>query len=189
MKKYLAIALLISIGYTASAQSSSVFEKGTNVINAGIGLGNVYWGTGYSNTGMPVSINASFDHGITDKLGIGYIGVGGAFGYSSSTYNAAGYKWNNTAVLIGGRATYHFALNSEISEKLDPYAGVILGYVISSSSNNAPSGYNYSYGKASAFGVGAIAGAHYYFFPNFGVYAELGYSIVSVFNTGVTFKF
>ncbi len=189
MKKLFVSAFILFSTYSSFAQKSEVFEKGTNVINAGIGLGDVYWGTGYSNSGFPISFNASFDHGITEKLGIGYIGVGGTVGYSSSTYKAGGYKWTNTGILIGARATYHFALAGEIGEKLDPYAGALLGYVITSSSDNAPSGYGYTYSKASAVAAGAFAGAHYYFTPNFGAYAEVGYNIISILNTGLTFKF
>ena len=189
MKKLLASVVIVFISHTSFSQKSEVFEKGTNVINVGFGLGDVYWGTGYSNSGFPISFNASYEHGVTEKLGIGYIGVGGELSYSSATYKSGPYKWTNAGVLIAGRASYHFALDGAIGEKLDPYAGVLLGYVITSSSNNAPSGYNYSYSKASAIGTGAFAGAHYYFTPNFGVYAELGFNITSVLNTGLTFKF
>ena len=196
MKKIFASSVIIFITYSSFAQNSSVFEKGTNVINAGIGLGNVYWGgTGYSNSGLPISLQASFDHGITDKLGIGYIGVGGIVGYTSYKFtgNDAGYSYTytGTGILIAARATYHFALAAPIGEKLDPYVGVLAGYVIASSSYSstfASSGYGI-YNKGSAVAAGAFVGAHYYFIPNFGVHAELGYNIISVFNTGITFKF
>ncbi|HVM88569.1 MAG TPA: opacity family porin [Puia sp.] len=188
MKKVLAMAIVAFISYSSYAQeSSALFENGTNVVNLGVGLGDVYWGSGYS--GVPVSFNASFDRGVTDKLGIGYIGAGGIIGYSARTYKSGGYEWKNSALLIGARATYHFALNGDIAEKLDPYAGVVLGYVITSSSSNTPSGYSYSYGKSSSVGAGAFAGAHYYFSPNFGAFAEVGYNVISILNTGLTVKF
>ena len=188
MKKILAGVIVMMIAYSSFAQKTSVFENATNVINLGIGLGDVYWGSGYS--GAPVSFNASFDRGVTDKLGIGYIGAGGTIGYLSRSLNiGGGYKEKVSALLMGARATYHFALDGEIGEKFDPYAGVLLGYVITSHSNNAPSGYNYSYNGPGAFRPGVFAGAHYYFTPNFGAYAEVGYNIISVLNTGLTFKF
>jgi hypothetical protein len=46
MKKLLASVVIVFISYASFAQKSEVFEKGTNVINAGFGLGDVYWGTG-----------------------------------------------------------------------------------------------------------------------------------------------
>jgi hypothetical protein len=194
MKKIFATAVIIFTTYCSFAQNSGVFEKGTNVINAGLGLGNVYWGsTGYGNSGLPISLQASFDHGITDKLGIGYIGVGGILGYTSTKFtgNNQGYSYayTGTGILIGARATYHFALAGAIGEKLDPYAGVLLGYVIVSSSYSSVYGSNGQYSKGSAVAAGAFVGAHYYFVPNFGVHAEIGYNIISIFNTGLTFKF
>jgi hypothetical protein len=187
MKKIFASSIIIFIAYSSFAQKSAVFENGTNVINLGFGLGDVYW-AGYS--GVPISLNVSYDRGVTDKLGIGYIGAGGIIGYLSTSHNiGSGYKERASGVLLGGRATYHFALEGEIGEKLDPYAGVVLGYVITSYSNNAPSGYNYYYSNPSPFRPGAFAGAHYYFSPNFGAYAEVGYNIISILNTGLTFKF
>ena len=94
-------------------------------------------------------------------------------------------------MLIGARATYHFAIEGAIAEKLDPYAGVMVGYVVTSSSNNVPAGTNnISYTeKGGAVGAGAFAGARYYFAPNFGVHAEVGYNIIAVLNTGITFRF
>lgn len=184
MKKLFVSAIIVVVSYASFAQKSEVFDKGTNVINAGFGLGDIYWGTAYSYSGFPISFNASYEHGVTEKLGIGYIGVGGELSYSSTTYKSGSYKWRNTGVLVAGRASYHFALDGAIGEKLDPYAGVLLGYVIAST--DVPSGYA---AKASAIGAGAFAGAHYYFTPNFGVYAELGFNITSVLNTGLTFKF
>jgi hypothetical protein len=126
---------------------------------------------------------------VTDKLGIGYIGVGGELSYSSTTYNAGTYKWTNTGVLIAGRASYHFALDGEIGEKLDPLCRSAFRICITSSSIMHHQVITIIIAKASALGAGAFAGAHYYFTPNFGVYAELGFNITSVLNTGLTFKF
>ncbi|MBS1948445.1 MAG: hypothetical protein JST47_11830 [Bacteroidetes bacterium] len=187
MKKIFAIAITVFISYSSYAQGPALFENATNVVNLGIGVGDVFWGAGYS--GAPVSFNASFDRGVTDKLGIGYIGAGGIIGYTSRTYNTYSngitYKTRYSGLLIGVRATYHFALNGEISEKLDPYAGLVAGYVITSHSGDE----NPYYNGPSAFRPGAFAGAHYYFSPNFGAFAEVGYNVISVLNTGLTIKF
>ena len=176
MKKIIAIASILFLGFNSFGQSSSLFEKGTNVINAGIGLGGLYWAGA---SGVPLSFYASYDRGVTEKLGIGYIGVGGELGYSSARY--AG-DFTATGVLLRARASYHFSLGGDIGEKLDPFAGVSLGYVVTSYS----SGYGGS--KASALAAGAFAGAHYYFTQNFGAFAELSSSF-TLFNTGLTFKF
>jgi len=183
MKKILASVVVMLIAYSSFAQKTEVFENGTNVINLGIGLGDVFYGGGYS--GAPISFNASYDRGVTAKLGIGYIGAGGTISYLSRSYNYGdGLKENVHAFLMGARATYHFTINGSIGEKLDPYAGVMLGYVVTSHSGNDP-----YYSGPSAFRPGIFAGAHYYFAPNFGVYAEVGDNIISVLNTGITVKF
>ncbi len=188
MKKVLATVLVMIIAYSSFAQKSTVFENGTNVINIGVGVGNIYWG-GYSNSGLPISFNASYERGVSEKLGIGYIGLGGNFGYTSARYKYGDYTITNSGVMFAAKATYHFALENEIGSKLDPYAGVLLGYVVTSHSTNDPSGNYHGESKDGGIYPGFFAGAHYYFAPNFGVYAEVGYNIVSVLNTGITFKF
>ncbi len=185
MKKVFTVTLLaMAMGFASFAQDKTSFEKGTNVINAGIGVGDVYWGAGYGTSGLPVSLNASFEHGITDKLGIGYIGVGAQFGYASQKYYD---YWRTTGILIAARGSYHFAIPSAIGEKLDPYAGLMLGYVVTSVTYD--DGYSSGGAKAGGVVVGFYAGAHYHFNDHVGVYAELGYTSFSILGLGVSFRF
>jgi hypothetical protein len=171
-----------------------VFPRGTIVVNLGVGLGDLLWGAGYGSV-LGVSPTLDVDVAITEKIGIGNIGVGGTIAYSSTSYNSNSYlgyggsDYNFSAILVGLRGSYHFMLNSDkLKDKLDPYAGVMLGYLIISN----PSGlYDNSYGlatKANAFQPGVFAGAHYYFVQHFGVFAELGYNGISIFTIGITFK-
>ena len=124
-------------------------------------------------------ISVSYEKAVTDK-----ISVGGIIGYSSSKYSYftdEDYKY--TYILIGARGNYHFAT----SEKFDPYAGLTLGYNIVSVS--APSGQSSNYtAKASALLFGAQIGANYYFSPNLGAFAELGYGI-GILTIGLSAKF
>ena len=192
MKKTITFTLFaIAIGFASFAQDKTSFEKGTNVINAGIGVGDVYWGAGYGSSGLPVSLNASYEHGITDKLGIGYIGVGASLGYASQKYSYDGdVAWKTTGILIAARGSYHFAIPAEIGSKLDPYAGLQIGYVVTSYSYS--DSYDPGYGLAGKSGgvvVGFYAGAHYHFNEHVGVYAELGYTSFSILGLGVAFRF
>ncbi len=191
MRKLFALLVVTIVAFTTSfAQDKGCFEKGTNVINVGIGVGDVYWGAGYGSYGLPVSLNVSYEHGITEKLGIGYIGVGGQISYASEKYSYDGEEaWRSTGVLIAARASYHFAIPAEIGEKLDPYAGALLGYVITSYTYDDGYGTGYNVGKSGGVGVGIYAGAHYHFTPHFGVYGEVGYTSFSILNLGVAFRF
>jgi len=189
MKKAITFTLFaMAMSFASIAQDKASFEKGTNLINAGIGLGDNYWGAGYGNSGLPFSLNASFEHGITEKLGIGYIGIGASLGYASQKYSAYGdLAWKSTGILIAARGSYHFAIPSEIGKKLDPYAGLQLGYVIASYSDNY--GNEGLIGKSGGVVVGFYAGAHYYFNPHVGVYAELGYTSFYILGLGAAFRF
>ena len=194
-KKNLLLIFGLIIFLSASSQDEHAFQKGTNMVNLGVGLGNVYWGAGYGTNGLPFSLSASYEHGITDKLGIGYIGVGAELGYASSKYSIDGTEaWKSTGILIAGRASYHFAIPNDIGKKLDPYAGVLIGYVITNYSydygyGGGTLGYGSPTGKAGGIAVGAFAGAHYLFSPHFGVFGELGYTSFSILSLGIALKF
>ena len=162
----------------ASMPSEGAFPKGSFAISPGIGVGNLYWGAGYG----PGSINPTLnlDVAITDKLGIGNIAVGGTVSYSSTKI----YGYNFTGILIGLRGTYHFIIPID---KLDPYAGVLLGYIITNNPNTFDNNYGLN-GKASAFRPGFYVGGHYFFVPHFGPFVELGYNGFSIFVVGITIK-
>src|SRR5271170_3541730 len=100
-KLFLAIAVLLALSSATFAQKA--YQEGSNVINAGIGLGATYWGSGYSNG---VSLVGTYEHGVTDN-----ISVGGILGYSGSSYsgtyssggNVYSFKDKATGILIGAR--------------------------------------------------------------------------------------
>jgi hypothetical protein len=173
-KKSIILFLTVATTFSAAAQSGgSSYQKGDILINAGIGLGGLYWGTGY---GFPVSIGASGEYGITEN-----ISVGGGLSFSSVTYRFSNVNYGYNAVSFSGRGAYHFLTQ----EKLDPYAGLSLGFV-----NVVEKEKNAGLIGARGGGViwGAFAGARYYFSPKFGAYAELGATSLAVLNLGVTFK-
>ena len=176
MKKVFLSLAIAAIAFTANAQKSSglAFDNSTSYLHFGVGFGGGFY-TG-TVTLPPVSI--SYEKAVTDN-----ISVGGILGYSSSKYNFytdGDYKY--TYLLIAARGNYHFAT----SEKLDPYAGLSLGYNIVSVS--APSGQNSYKSKGSALLFGAQIGANYYFSPNLGAFAELGYGI-GILTIGLSAKF
>jgi hypothetical protein len=184
-KLMLMVAMILFIGMAGFSQK---FEKGSQGINAGIGLGPGYYGSGY---GFAFGVNGSYEYGIVEvpmgsKL-TGVVGVGGLAGVSFTTLSQSWYgdgKWHYTNWTIAARGTYHFVF----MDKFDPYAGIVLGYMGASwkwkGSGAEPADYSSSSG---AFRGGFFVGARYYFADNFGVYAELGY-LLNFLNVGVTFK-
>ena len=169
-----AIALALS-GTNAFAQK---FEKGSVIINPGLGLG--YW---YAGSGFAVGFAANAEFSITDDIAIGpYIG------FTHWTYDYA-YAGNNDIsynfIDFGARGSYHFGRLLKVkNDNFDPYAGAFLGFV-TSSNNYDDNGYADPYDGAVRGGL--YAGARYFFSDKFGVFGELGVGYYPVF-LGVTFK-
>ncbi len=187
MKKSILLVFAMLLG--TSMIFAQPFEKGNHAINLGIGFGHTgYIGTYYK--GFIPSISGSYEYGIVEvPMGAeltGVVGVGGYLGWSTGKYvysNNADRVYNN--VIFGARGNYHFIF----MDKLDTYAGVWLGYRVTSwkwvGDGQVPSYWTDS--RGSALVGGAYVGARYYFSDTFAVNAELGY-LISVLNLGVTFK-
>jgi hypothetical protein len=180
-KSLLAIAIAIMFSVSSYAQE---FEEGDKVLNLGIGFGStLYAGSLYSTSIPPVS--ASFEIGVKDGvLDEGSIGVGGYVGFSRNKWEYLGWGYNYTNFILGARGVFHYPF----MDKLDTYAGLMLGFRVVSSKEfgDAVFGYNYSAsssGLASAFFVGG----RYYFSDNLAAMMELGYGI-SYINLGIALK-
>jgi hypothetical protein len=185
-KLILMAAMIVLTGTAAFAQ----FEKGSQAINLGIGIGNTGgFGTYYS--GFLPSASASYEYGIVEiPMGsdlTGVVSVGGYLGWSMSKYDYYGVASDDyylaTDFIIAVRGNYHFIFH----DQFDPYAGIALGADIQASKwkgdGDDP---NIDFADTSPFG-GAYAGARWYFTDNFAVYAEVGW-LISVLNFGVTLK-
>jgi hypothetical protein len=183
----LMVAMIVLAGMAGFGQ---VFEKGSQAINLGIGLGNTnYFGSYYS--GFLPSFSASYEYGIVEiPMGsqlTGVVSAGGYVGWSMSKY---GYStWGNddyyltTDIIVAARGNYHFIFH----DKLDPYAGILVGVDIENSKwKGSGSDPGIDYVSTGVTG-GAYVGARWFFNDNIAVYAEVGW-LISVFNVGVTFK-
>jgi hypothetical protein len=181
MKKHLGycIVLLLFMGSTLSF-GQNAYKKGDRVVTAGIGLGGV--GGVYGSTTLP-AINVGYEVGFEDKISLG--GLAGIAGTSDDL--GGGWKFNYTYIIIGARGAYHFLENNE---KMDAYAGIMLGYNIVSASVTKPSGYSgpdlWS-ASGSYLEWGGFIGGRYYFTPQIAGFAELGYGI-GLLNLGITYK-
>ncbi len=176
MKKLLTLAFAFLATATFTSVFAQSYQKGDNLLSAGLGLG------AYTAGGIPIGI--SYERGITDE-----ISVGGSVDYARYGYRSGGYKWNYTFIYVGARGSYHFGnLLNLGNDKIDPYAGISLGFRSASYHDNT--GYNGDY--YSPYGSGVFLGIHiggrYMFSEKFGAYGEVGYGVAAL-KLGVTAKF
>lgn len=172
MKKLLTLAVitLVTIGMSAKKSSAQEYSQGSLVANVGVGLGG----------GLGLPISASVDYGWKEK-----ISLGGFVGFSSEKEDLGFFKVNYTYLLVGARGAYHFDLGVD---KLDPYAGVMLGYNVASVGFDPDPGPPFNNISAGGVILGGFAGARYYVTDNIGAFAEIGYGLGTA-TLGVAYKF
>lgn len=181
--KNLLLTGLFAFGcYISNAQ---VVENGEKILNLGVGFGTaLYSGSGYNASVPPIS--GALEVVIKDDLfnGNGALGVGGYLGYAAYKWKYTGYDygWKYSNIILGPRGYLHY----NFIEKLDTYAGVMLGYNIVSSKWYGSSS---SLGTASSGGVifSGFIGARYFFNDKIAAMAELG-SGITYLNLGVAIK-
>jgi hypothetical protein len=179
IKNLLVIVLILG---SFAALNAQTFEKGDKVLNLGVGLG------GYGTWGYGVSIppvSASFEVGVKDEvLDKGSIGIGGYLAYASYKDNAlSDYYWTFRRTVIGARGLFHYPL----VDKLDTYAGLMLGYNMYSWTWHGGGNQGIEPGS-SGVGFSGFIGGRYYFTEKLAGMLELGYGI-SYLNIGVALKF
>ncbi len=180
MKKILVLFVVVCFSMTQLNAQESTFDKGDKVLNLGLGLGtSLYSGIGYS--GLIPPLSASLEVGVVDNvIEKGVIGVGGYLGFAS-------YKWDNyyryTNIIIGPRGTFHYPF----LDKLDTYAGLMIGYNIRSS-NWIGTGSEIIDHSSGGIVSSFFLGGRYYFSEAMAAMLELGYG-VSYLNIGVAFRF
>lgn len=176
MKNFPKTLCVIAMVFSASLASGQArYDKGDFLLNAGIGLGYYYAG------GVPLLVSAEW--AVNDV-----ITVGPYLGYTSYTYNwgFGGERWRYTFLDLGVRGSYHFSELFEIrNEKVDVYGGAFLGFLVSSYSGDAFTGYDDPY--TGGLRLGIHAGARYFFSEKVAGYGELGYGIAPL-SLGFTFK-
>lgn len=187
MKTIKSLLLFIVFAVLAAGASAQSYAKGQKDLHLGIGLVNWYYGSGYS--GLVPPVNASFEIGVTEN-----IGVGALVSFSTAKYNVdwifGDYGWRYTWLTVGGRVAYHLDILEE--PKLDTYGGLMLGlYIVNATFYSDDPTINESlYNDPASGGIAysLFAGARYKFSEKFGVYGELGYGW-TLLNVGVDLKF
>jgi hypothetical protein len=135
-------------------------NNGTILINTGVGFGAI----GRKDRKCP-PLTASLDYALP------IAGLPLTIGLITGFFSEEGKHIINYWP-IAGRIGYHFSSNVP---HLDPYAFLTIGSISSDKGKN--------------FWMGLSAGAHYFFNPNFGAYAELGFDAVQNLTFGMAFNF
>ena len=179
MKK-ITFSILMVLGFLVGTQSFAQYspDKGSKLLNAGVGLGGYGLGIGYSSG---ISLGASLEFGVIKN-----ITVGGFVDYRRLSYTGFNGLAGDgiTYFYVGARGSYHFnELLSLSDDKMDAYAGIGLGYLGVSGSYYA--GYG---GSSGTIFVPIHLGFRYFFSEKIGGFAEVGTSVAPV-KLGVTFKF
>lgn len=179
-KKILPVLLAILFAVAAEAQNTT-FTEGDKVLNVGLGIGStLYTGSAYGSSIPPLS--ASLEFNVVDEVfdENSSIGVGGYLGYAGYNYNFGGADYGFNNIILGGRGALHY----QFIDKLDTYAGLLLGYRVVNWNSNDQFGSAASGGFISSFFIGG----RYYFNENIAGMLELGYGIAYL-NIGVAFRF
>ncbi|MDR1632550.1 MAG: hypothetical protein LBR97_06690 [Dysgonamonadaceae bacterium] len=186
MKKNIILKVVFSFLFYLTfnlGMNAQLFSKGDRVINLGIGVPSYLGGNGYE-TKLPL-ISGSFDYGLFDGLleEKAAIGVGGYLGYTANRFKYAGNQgYDFSYLIIGPRASFHY----NFVDKLDTYAGLLLGCNIVSSSSYGNPGPKPDNG--SRLIPALYFGGRYFLTDNIAGFAEIGFGI-SLIDVGVSFKF
>ena len=183
MKRLIILTAVIICSFNIAAGQEPVFVKGSRVFNAGLGIGTRVLSATYNKLVFP-PLSASLEVGLTDNvLEKASIGAGPYIGFLSYKWEYSNWSARYSNTIVGVRGNFHYPF----IEKLDTYAGLLIGWDIV---NVKETGEPYeNYADSSSHMVWSLfAGARYYFRENMAAMAELGYG-PSYLNLGLAFSF
>lgn len=198
-KILLIVTTLLLFSTTSIVAQQLPFARGTSNLNFGINFGSNYLmgGTGEHKVNIPQFLVA-FDHGITDKVGIGYISIGGQwglYGFTDPRNIKPTWDWDyqgyGTAIVTYAafKALYHFDFYSMTREPFfavfdvyaGPYAGVAVRFKTVQYADRANQA---EHAGGPIFGL--IAGVRYNFSSAVGVFTEVNIEGQSGISFGLT---
>ena len=180
------VAIALMLCASLGAQEPTFNAKGENLAGVAIGFGGYYSGSMYVGNGISrlPFISLYYENCVKDNLfnEKSSLGIGGMLGYTSIT---AKDFFKSSYTVLGARGVLHYAL----VDKLDTYAGVMLGYEIASWKWIGSWSTIGGKGDAeSAFDAGLFVGARYYFNEKAAAFAEAGFGAANL-NIGLSIKF
>lgn len=166
--------LLLALGLiSTSLFAQAPLQEGETQLNGGIGL---------SSGGVPVYIG--IDHGIARDFTLG-----AQLSFQTDDdpyyYNGYEYRYDATAIAIGGNFNYHFNRILKMPSKFNFYGGASLNYYIWDYDDYG----GHPHPDNDSFGIGLQLGGRYFFTDRFGINLEFGgNTVASGAKFGVTFK-
>lgn len=162
--KFVMIAAMAMVSYSASAELEPQWSKGTAMINAGIGV-------------QPFGGTVSLDYVLVDEWWKGHFTVGGEFDFSVP------YK-HETAIGITPRATYGLNITPEFEVHVTAQTGFgVHSWKYWDGEKDVKT-------SDSFILWGGFAGCRYFFTDNLAVLAEIGgENWFPALRAGITYKF
>jgi hypothetical protein len=176
-------AIALTMNVAANAQTTS-FNKGDNIAGVAVGLGGYYSGSYYSDVSRLPFVSFYYENCVKDNLfdDKSSLSIGGMLGYTQVKLDK---WWKTSTTVVGVRGALHYAL----VDKLDTYAGLMLGYnIVSWKWFDSEWGLGSSGNASSGLALGGYIGARYYLTDTLAAFAEEGYGAANL-NLGVAFKF
>lgn len=175
MKKFLLVLFVPCFFISQLVAQESTFVKGDKVLNIGVGIGSLL-GSAYSSTFPPVTASLEFE--VADNIfEKGAIGVAPFIGFGGYKYSRYSGQANYSYIPIGVRGLLHYPL----ADKLDTYAGILLGYIAVSGTHIGDAYASRGYGSV-------FIGGRYYFTEKFAAMIEVGAEIIPL-HIGIAYKF
>lgn len=162
--KFVMIAAMAMVSYSASAELEPQWSKGTTMINAGIGV-------------QPFGGTVSLDYVLVDEWWKGHFTVGGEFDFSVP------YK-HETAIGITPRATYGLNITPEFEVHVTAQTGFgVHSWKYWDGEKDVKT-------SDSFILWGGFAGCRYFFMDNLAAYAEIGgENWFPALRAGITYMF
>ncbi len=188
MKKNIIIVILIAALFILTEQINAQSNQPIDPVSPGDWTMSLSIGAGanqYRGSGVGPGFQVAVECGMW-QLGPGTLTLGGEAGLSYFSHKWADhYRYSYLTTIVAARSAYHYGWKVR---GLDTYGGFALGFRILSLHRSFYNNYVDDYSPAS-FGphIGAFVGASYFFGPNVGLNAELGYNI-NFAQIGVIFK-
>lgn len=182
----LLVCALSLAGIAAASAQDEGFTVTTTDVGPVIGVGGL--------SGAGVGFGGRFEKGFKalPSLRNGVLGIGVSVDYYSfdTSFGLGAFRYDYKVIPVAVTVNYHFALDNK---KLDPFAGVGLGYEHFSLNFNGPGcvvgGFDYCDDAGYSSGIYLVghAGIRYFWRPKMALFADVGSGAGSL-HLGIMFK-